>query len=101
MTKEEFLKEVNEHLLKGNRISGISDKEYSVIEKVYMFHPSISDTWGKTQIAELYARFGWAIIKDMLPRAELMAEKEREMADVKASMCALQKDIDMLRSGLV
>lgn len=101
MTKQEFLKNLNEFLPEDRQISAVTDSEYAVIEKVYMFHPSISETNGKNEIAELYTRFGWAIIKDMLPRAELMAEKEREMADIKASMRALQQDMDTIKRGLV
>lgn len=99
MTRDEFLNLVNKLLPQNKKISAITDKEYSVIEKVYMFHPSISDKDGKLDIAKLYVDFGWAIIMDMLPRAELMAKKERELADAKSSVLAVQQDIDIIKDG--
>ncbi len=99
MTKQEFLKNVNDMLPEGRRINTITDKEYSVIETVYAFHPSISEVDGKVEIAELYARFGWSLIMDMEPRAKLMAQKERELSDIKSSMLALQQDMDIVRNG--
>lgn len=91
-------------LPEDKHINAITDKEYSVIETVYLFHPSISETDGKVEIAELYVRFGWAVIMDMKPRAELMAQKqvlaiERELSDIKSSMLALQQDMDIVRNG--
>lgn len=99
MTKDEFLNHVNELLPQNKKISAITDKEYSVIEKVYTFHPSISDKNGKADIAKLYVMFGWAVIMDMLPRAELMAKKERELVDAKLSVLAVQQDMYIIKNG--
>ena len=45
MMKHEFEEKL------GNQVT---EKEYKDIEFVYTFHPSISNTEGKTQIAQLY-----------------------------------------------
>jgi hypothetical protein len=45
MTKQEF---------KSLTTREFTDKEYEAIETVYTFHPAISETEGKKQIASLY-----------------------------------------------
>lgn len=55
----------------NERIEGtVNEKDYKIIEYVYNWHPSISDTKGKDEIAELYSKFGMRIIKDMVNTAE-------------------------------
>lgn len=67
MTKQEF----------EERIDGtVSEKNYSIIEKVYTFHPAISNTEGKDQIAQIYKIGGMSIIRDMVKTAEVAAELE-------------------------
>ncbi len=34
----------------------VTDEQYKVIEEVYMWHPSIRNTSGKDEVAELYGR---------------------------------------------
>ena len=34
----------------------VTDEQYKVIEEVYMWHPSIRNTSGKDEVAELYSR---------------------------------------------
>lgn len=48
----------------------VTDEQYKVIEEVYMWHPSIRNTSGKDEVAELYKSFGMTIFHDMLPRAK-------------------------------
>lgn len=45
MTKQEFEKRIG---------AEISQKDYSIVEHVYTWHPSISEVEGKEQIAKLY-----------------------------------------------
>lgn len=99
MTKHEFLTAINDMLPEGEHISCITDQEYAVIESVYNFHPSISETGGKKEIAYLYVTFGWAIIKDMEPRAKLMMEKERQLAAINSSLQELEKEMDDIKKG--
>lgn len=49
MTKQEFEKRIG---------AEISQKDYSIVEHVYTWHPSISEVEGKEQIAELYVKEG-------------------------------------------
>ncbi|HCT63891.1 MAG TPA: hypothetical protein DIC60_01200 [Lachnospiraceae bacterium] len=39
----------------------VSDANYKVIDRVYTFHPSISEVEGKRQIAGLYKSFGMRV----------------------------------------
>ena len=99
MTKQEFLDYVKELIPSNDPKYKVSDQDYSTIETVYQFHPSISDSNGKAEIAKLYVKFGMPIINDMKPRAELMAQKERELSDLDSSILALKQDMDILRNG--
>lgn len=39
----------------------VTDEQYKVIEEVYTWHPSILNTSGKDEVAELYKSFGMTI----------------------------------------
>lgn len=39
----------------------VTDEQYKVIEEVCMWHPSIRNTSGKDEVAELYKSFGMTI----------------------------------------
>lgn len=43
----------------------VTDEQYKVIEEVYMWHPSIRNTSGKDEVAELYKSFGMTIFHGM------------------------------------
>ena len=67
MTKLEFT----------NRIGkDIQNNEWEEISIVYAFHPAIHDVGGKDEIASIYKIGGMQIIKDMLPRAQRIADLE-------------------------
>lgn len=74
MMKQEFIQLLNEKT--NDSRQDFPDDQYQVIEKVYMFHPSIKD---KQAIVDLYWQFGISVIKDMLPRAEALEELEKEI----------------------
>lgn len=99
MTKVEFLTNITDMLSEDVVVPFISDGDYSVIEKVYTFHPSISETDGKRQIAYLYVTFGFAIIKDMEVRADLMAERERKLLSLNSSIEELKKEMEDIKAG--
>lgn len=44
----------------------VTDEQYKVIEEVYMWHPSIRNTSGKDEVAELYKSFGMTIFHSPL-----------------------------------
>lgn len=96
MNKQEFINKVAEITQK---IPVVPDREYSIIEKVYTFHPAISETEGKRQIAELYVNFGMVLIMDMVPRAELMAKKEEELREAQMALSKVREEIEEIRKG--
>lgn len=99
MTKQEFMSKVAEATPKEKEIQAVSDTDYALIERVYTFHPAISETEGKRQIAELYVNFGMVLIMDMLPRAEVMATKERELREARAALNRIQEEIEEIKRG--
>lgn len=102
MTKEEFLNNLYIFLPPDGGLdpaTDLTDEMFKVIEHVYKFHPSISDADGKRHIAYLYVNFGWALICDMKPRADLMEEKEREYAKAKSKLDEIKEDMEFLRKG--
>lgn len=70
MTKQEFEKKIG---------AEISQKDYSIVEHVYTWHPSISEVEGKEQIAKLYKSFGMPIIKNMMEAANYAETLDRAM----------------------
>ncbi len=98
MTREEFMREVAGAAPGGNEPMP-TDREYKIIEKVYVSHPSIDPVEGKRQIAELYVRYGMALIMDMVPRAKLMEEKESELMAAMDRVREIQKEIREISEG--
>lgn len=72
----------------------VKEEEYDAIEFVYTWHPAISDTDGKQQIADLYKAGGMAVINDMSKRA-LMAR------DIEAMISKCQTRMNFLKDKLV
>lgn len=84
MTKQEFQKRIG---------AEISQKDYSIVEHVYTWHPSISEVEGKEQIAELYKSFGMPIIKNMMEAANYAETLDRAMAQAQRQVEELRKRI--------
>lgn len=88
MTHEEFMEALyqQEDLL-GEAINKPSEEEFQVITQVYLYHPSFhySSEEARTQIAELYARFGMTVFWDMLPRAEAIRKAKDDMENAKTA----------------
>ena len=70
MTKQEFEKIIGEE---------ISQEDYSIVDHVYTWHPSISNVEGKDEIADLYKKFGMPIIKNMTEVANYMESLDKEL----------------------
>lgn len=83
MTKEEFLKETG--------MEDISGSHFEEINYVYAFHPSISETEGKKQIAQIYLSGGMAAIRDMTKRATLQERLERKRNNIQYMLLSLNK----------
>lgn len=97
MMKEEFLKKYEEQT--NTPSPSISDEDYKLIEYVYTFHPSISETKGKDQIVYLVSNFGMAIIKDMLARAQLNESLESEIRKTNCRLEELKQKYNNLKYG--
>lgn len=93
------MNKVAEATPKEKEIPVVSDTNYALIERVYTFHPAISETEGKRQIAELYVNYGMVLIMDMLPRAEVMATKERELREARAALNRIREEIEEIKKG--
>lgn len=90
MTKQEFEKRIG---------AEISQKDYSIVEHVYTWHPSISEVEGKKQIAELYKSFGMPIIKNMMEAANYAETLDRAMAQAQRQVEELRKRIIRVAKG--
>lgn len=99
MTKNEFCSQVSKLLGPMGSVPVPTDADYKVIEYVYAFHPAISETEGKQQIAELYARFGMVLIRDLLPRAQLVEKKEAELREAGSRLKKLQQEMEDIKNG--
>jgi hypothetical protein len=63
MNKQEFVTHAK------IKLEDISSDEFDAINMVYAWHPMISDTKGKKEIAALYKKGGMGIINNMLATA--------------------------------
>jgi len=97
MMKYEFEEKLNEiEPIKRT----VSDADYKIIEYVYTFHPSISETDGKRQVAQLYHEFGIRIFKDMTGTARRNEELEDAIRRTRGQLQKLLDEADELRRGL-
>lgn len=81
MTKQEFEEKVN---------GTVSDSEYKIIEMVYTWHPVISDTNGKNEIAAIWTIGGMPLIKGMVEAAEMTMKLDEEERKIKAQLENIQ-----------
>lgn len=75
----------------------VSDEEYSTIEYVYTWYPTISETEGKAQIVRLYTDFGMPLIEDMVERAGKMEKVEGDLIAAKRQVTIVKDRIKALR----
>ena len=64
--------------------------------QVYMWHPSIRNTSGKDEVAELYKSFGMTIFHDMLPRAKKAHELDELLRNAQREVQRIQEEIEEL-----
>nr|DAU50069.1 MAG TPA: hypothetical protein [Caudoviricetes sp.] len=100
MTREEFESNLSQ-LHKGGAIrhEKPTEEEYKLIEYVYAFHPSISETEGKQQVAYLYENFGMSIFRDMEARANYMRVKEDEFQKAIAEVERIRRQMEKVKAG--
>lgn len=75
----------------------VSDEEYSTIEYVYTWYPTISETEGKAQIAKLYTDFGMPLIEDMMERAGKMENLDKDLHKARSQVTFVKDRIKALR----
>ena len=90
MTKQEFESRLGKE---------VSLDEYSKIELVYTFHPSIGETEGKDQMAMLVRTFGMRIIEDMLPTANKASEYENKIVALRHQLDSVVNEFNEFKKG--
>ena len=90
MQKQEF-----EQLIQ----TAISDEEYRIIDKVYTWHPAISETAGKSQIADLYRSGGMTVIKNMEETADVLIELDRQEREYLKRIEEIRQRKDKVKAG--
>lgn len=96
MTYQEFINLLPE----DTRIP--TEKEYKVIERVYVWHPSIRENAHEGQeqmIARLYSEFGMRIIYDMEDTARKMESLKEARDKAKKALEDVEKEIVELIYG--
>lgn len=77
----------------------VSDCDYSIIEKVYTWHPAIDEAKGKDQIATLYETGGMPLIKSMLEAANIMMNLEKERQEAMRRLEKINSRIKVVTGG--
>lgn len=77
----------------------VTSSDYEKINHVYTWHPSISETNGKEQIAELYKQYGMSIILQMTEAADYGMKIEQDIADLRKQMNELDERYNDLKRG--
>ena len=78
----------------------VSEEDYAIIEKVYLFHPAVNEVSGKEEVAELYKSYGMVVFYDMLPRAERNRELERQLRQAQAEADRIKQEMEELHQGV-
>ena len=91
MTKQEFLDRV--------KVNNVTDNDWGVIEFVYTWHPLISDTMEKEQVAYLYNNFGIGIFNEMYVKAnsakklnDELYQAQRKVDDILSMIAVLKNE---------
>ena len=101
MTKQEFIEKLAE-IDRGSAKDAereISNEDYITIEMVYAYHPAISETNGKTQIAGIYMYGGMGVIRDMVPTAAKARQIEVQLRELQSKRSNLMAQLEELRTG--
>lgn len=96
MTRQEFEDIAKE---RGYEVR-ITNDDYSDIERVYQFHPCISETDGKQQIVDLVGLYGMRIIRDMEPTARKAQQLEDEVRSYRHQLDLREQELEDLRRGV-
>ena len=77
----------------------VSTADYDIVEFVYTWHPSISETDGKQQIVNLYKNGGMLVIKGMVEAATYAKELDDERRELEAKMNTIKERFANISSG--
>lgn len=91
MGKEEF-----EDLIS----QALSDRDFEIIETVYLYHPAIRDVSGKEELAELYKSFGMTIFYDLVGRAKRNQDLADQLRQTQAETDRIKEEITQNRASL-
>ena len=84
MQKQEFEQRIN---------AEISAEDYSVVEYVYTWHPSIPDLFGKDRIAEIYKFGGMGLIRSMVESAKIAENYTRNIDQLRSRRDSLRNEL--------
>ena len=79
----------------------VTPEEYKKIEFVYNWHPSISETEGKMQIATIWNIGGLRLIRDMEESAMHAKAIDDQIRDVKEELVSLERELTLLKEGQI
>lgn len=100
MTREEFENKAREiSVSDGIDFRVPNSEEMKLIDYVYMYHPCISNTKGKGQIAYLYMHFGMRLIRDMESTARVMEDYEIKQRKLREELKKLDEDMEDFMNG--
>jgi hypothetical protein len=88
MNKDEFCKAT------GTKYESIDEDDWNTIQTVYNFHPMISDTKGKNEIAALYKKGGMGLLTDMFGTADEISCRESNIQLASVEKEKIQKQFD-------
>ncbi len=91
MSKEEF-----EDLIS----QALSDRDFEIIETVYLYHPAIRDASGKEELAELYKSFGMTIFYDLVGRAKRNQDLADQLRQTQAETDRIKEEIIQNRASM-
>mgnify|MGYP003497928946 FL=1 len=95
MTREEFDRELEAYGIPKYPTA----EDYNLIEKVYTYHPAISEVRGKAQVAALYAELGICVFHDMEPTADRAMRLESDIRAAKHELSKLLDEYNDLQKG--
>lgn len=79
----------------------VTPEEYEKIEFIYNWHPSISETAGKMQIATIWNIGGLRLIRDMEESARHAKAIDDQIRVEKEELKSLEKELTLLKEGLI
>ena len=71
----------------------LSDRDYEIIETVYLYHPAIRDVSGVEEVAELYKSFDMTIFYDLFGRAKKNQDLEDQLHHTQAEADRIREEM--------